>query len=588
MSNSDDTSENTYLQGEPSEQMAASERQSLLWCFKWSLKKRNIKLWIFIVLQIFLHVILFVIWWSAIKKEAAGQSPTCPCSPWIISCPESWVGYQGRCYYFSESEGTWDFSQRQCSSYGASLASIDTQREMEFLMRYKTSADHWYGLRKKADSQQWKWTNDSIFNNWFHIEGKGFCAYLNDGRTSSARCDTPKNWICSRALHSFCREKPPHVLTNTSSLDNGYQLMNCSMPGSYSEAHGRYLNTASFLRKEKDFVYDCRCIPLLGTPPRWKTAQLGIKVPGSCPVLLYGSAGYAALGLIPLLDWKLWRRSNSTDGQQQLQSSSSKLWMENEPFELTREHESSENEPNSRDSTQTQQTSNGLQETIEDRVNGVELDSCPREGLSQAPEAQDCNNRLLGGMDHSRSSSNAAFLGGRREIEQCKHRNEKWKILRLIQKDPQFVLLVFVIVPILIMAFGVIGFFLGKWTESAAPWHCVSCPEWWVGYKEKCYYFSETEGTWNSSQRNCSSHGASLASIDSQQEMDFLKHFKGHKRFWIGLQREAVGEPWKWTNGSIFNDWFNVAADGLCAYLDDDVSSTFCDSQRYWICSKSF
>ncbi|XP_077180696.1 C-type lectin domain family 2 member D-like [Paroedura picta] len=85
----------------------------------------------------------------------------------------------------------------------------------------------------------------------------------------------------------------------------------------------------------------------------------------------------------------------------------------------------------------------------------------------------------------------------------------------------------------------------------------VPCPKRWVKYEEKCYYFSEIDGSWDSSQRNCSSYGASLVSIDTQQEMDFLMRFKGSAYYWIGLQRKAVGEPWKWTNGSIFNGWSN-------------------------------
>uniref|UniRef100_A0A674IMM4 C-type lectin domain-containing protein n=1 Tax=Terrapene triunguis TaxID=2587831 RepID=A0A674IMM4_9SAUR len=44
-----------------------------------------------------------------------------PCSPAVSRCPDGWVGYLGKCYYFSEAEGNWDFSQSNCSSFGASL-----------------------------------------------------------------------------------------------------------------------------------------------------------------------------------------------------------------------------------------------------------------------------------------------------------------------------------------------------------------------------------------------------------------------------------------------------------------------------------
>ncbi|KAL8213006.1 UNVERIFIED_CONTAM: hypothetical protein K2H54_060097 [Gekko kuhli] len=206
------------------------------WCFTWPFKKKTPFTVILILTLVIEHVFLLVICWAVCNKLAADKSPASSCLLYTISCPKSWIGYDGRCYYFSSAKGTWDFSQRNCSSYGASLAAIDTQHEMNFMMHYKVSAnhwgpDHWFGLRREGERQPWKWTNDSIFNNWFNIGDKGFCAYLNNKGPFSTRCDTPQNWICSKSLHSFhCKDVP----TNTSSLDSGYQLMktNCSMPES--------------------------------------------------------------------------------------------------------------------------------------------------------------------------------------------------------------------------------------------------------------------------------------------------------------------------------------------------------------------
>ncbi|CAM4635601.1 unnamed protein product [Lepidochelys olivacea] len=79
-----------------------------------------------------------------------------------------------------------------------------------------------------------------------------------------------------------------------------------------------------------------------------------------------------------------------------------------------------------------------------------------------------------------------------------------------------------------------------------------SCPDGWMGYRGKCYYFSETEGSWTDSRSRCCAPGASLAGIDSEQEMAFLLCHKGVQDHWIGLRREQ-GQPWKWTNGTKFN-----------------------------------
>ncbi|CAM4635020.1 unnamed protein product [Lepidochelys olivacea] len=80
-----------------------------------------------------------------------------------------------------------------------------------------------------------------------------------------------------------------------------------------------------------------------------------------------------------------------------------------------------------------------------------------------------------------------------------------------------------------------------------------SCLDGWMGYRGKCYYPSEREGSWTDSQSRCSAPGASLAGIDSEQEMAFLLHHKGVYDHWIGLRREQ-GQPWTWANGTKFRD----------------------------------
>ncbi|CAM4634733.1 unnamed protein product, partial [Lepidochelys olivacea] len=114
-----------------------------------------------------------------------------------------------------------------------------------------------------------------------------------------------------------------------------------------------------------------------------------------------------------------------------------------------------------------------------------------------------------------------------------------------------------------------------------------SCPDGWMGYRGKCYYFSEREGSWTDSRSLCSALGASLAGIDSEQETAFLLHHKGVYDHWIGLWREQ-GQPWKWANGTKFKDLFQIRGGGDCAYLNDEkgVSSSRCYMGRWWICRK--
>ncbi|XP_067422157.1 C-type lectin domain family 2 member D-like isoform X2 [Emydura macquarii macquarii] len=129
----------------------------------------------------------------AAKRSSADLGP--PAGP---VCPDGWVGYQGKCYYFSETEGNWTYCRSNCSSLGASLAGIDSEQEMTFLLRYKGVHDHWIGLQREQ-GQPWKWTNGTTFNSLFTIRGGGDCAYLNDENgVSSSRCYTERRWICSK------------------------------------------------------------------------------------------------------------------------------------------------------------------------------------------------------------------------------------------------------------------------------------------------------------------------------------------------------------------------------------------------------
>ncbi|XP_075769941.1 early activation antigen CD69-like [Pelodiscus sinensis] len=114
----------------------------------------------------------------------------------------------------------------------------------------------------------------------------------------------------------------------------------------------------------------------------------------------------------------------------------------------------------------------------------------------------------------------------------------------------------------------------------------AACPDGWVGYLGKCYYFSELEANWTDSQKNCSALGASLVGIDSQQEMDFLGRSKGIFDQWIGLHREP-GQIWKWANGTDFNNWFPIAGGEQCGFLSQrGVASSSCQNSERWICSK--
>ncbi|XP_051630324.1 C-type lectin domain family 2 member B-like isoform X2 [Manacus candei] len=111
-------------------------------------------------------------------------------------CPDTWPGFQGKCYYFSEAEGNWTTGRERCEALGASLAIISTRDELTFLLRYKGEANHWIGLGMR--DKGWEWINGTALNGRFEVRGGGPCGYLYYGWISSSLCHKEKNWICSR------------------------------------------------------------------------------------------------------------------------------------------------------------------------------------------------------------------------------------------------------------------------------------------------------------------------------------------------------------------------------------------------------
>ncbi|KAM4035127.1 C-type lectin domain family 2 member E-like isoform 2-T2 [Anomaloglossus baeobatrachus] len=80
-------------------------------------------------------------------------------------CEDGWIWYMRKCYYFSTNISEWENSQDFCASKNASLAIIDRKYELDFILRFKGSSDHWIGLRRENESKPWVWTNGSIYDN---------------------------------------------------------------------------------------------------------------------------------------------------------------------------------------------------------------------------------------------------------------------------------------------------------------------------------------------------------------------------------------------------------------------------------------
>ncbi|XP_026540243.1 C-type lectin domain family 2 member D-like [Notechis scutatus] len=114
-----------------------------------------------------------------------------------VACPDSWIGYLGKCFYASKEDRNWSLSLETCSSFNASLAVIDSQKELDFWVKIFKPFHYWIGLSREVN-QVWKWSNGTEFRNQFPVRGEGFCAYLNGKGADSTLCSMEKLFLCSR------------------------------------------------------------------------------------------------------------------------------------------------------------------------------------------------------------------------------------------------------------------------------------------------------------------------------------------------------------------------------------------------------
>ncbi|XP_020857366.1 early activation antigen CD69-like isoform X1 [Phascolarctos cinereus] len=134
-----------------------------------------------------------------VKENTSPSVTSMPLGLPASSCPHSWIGYQGKCYIFSNTTGSWSISQNACSSHDSTLAQIDSKKDLIFLKRYAGNVEHWIGLRNET-GRAWQWTNGKEFSGWFNLTGSGNCAYLRNTEVSSINCQKELHWICSKPI----------------------------------------------------------------------------------------------------------------------------------------------------------------------------------------------------------------------------------------------------------------------------------------------------------------------------------------------------------------------------------------------------
>ncbi|XP_060696082.1 attractin [Hemiscyllium ocellatum] len=148
-------------------------------------------------------------------------------------CGESWHLVGNSCLTITTAKENYDNAKLFCRSQNAALASLTSQKKVEFVLKelqimhvlYKTIITPWVGLRK-INVSYWCWEDMSPFTNtslqWMMEEPSdaGFCGYLAEPYFASLRaatCINPVNGsVCERpANHSAKQCRTPCALRTT-------------------------------------------------------------------------------------------------------------------------------------------------------------------------------------------------------------------------------------------------------------------------------------------------------------------------------------------------------------------------------------
>lgn len=123
--------------------------------------------------------------------------------------------------------------------------------------------------------------------------------------------------------------------------------------------------------------------------------------------------------------------------------------------------------------------------------------------------------------------------------------------------------------------------------------HCKPCPDSWLQFEGRCYYFSPDKKEWQESKESCEAMGSHLAILHSHTQHEALEKearklggFDYH--FWIGLSDTETEGVWKWVDNTVVNKTYwdesssepdNNLAGGTqgqdCAVLDSRSRSWF-------------
>uniref|UniRef100_A0A0D9R1V4 C-type lectin domain containing 17A n=1 Tax=Chlorocebus sabaeus TaxID=60711 RepID=A0A0D9R1V4_CHLSB len=123
----------------------------------------------------------------------------------------------------------------------------------------------------------------------------------------------------------------------------------------------------------------------------------------------------------------------------------------------------------------------------------------------------------------------------------------------------------------------------------------VTCPEGWLPFEGKCYYFSPITKSWDEARMFCQENYSHLVIINSFAEHNFVAKAHGSPRvYWLGLNDRGQEGDWRWLDGSpvTLSFWEPEEPNNIynedCAAMNKDGTwnDLSCYKTTYWICER--
>ncbi|XP_053234637.1 uncharacterized protein LOC128408672 [Podarcis raffonei] len=200
-------------------------------------------------------------------------------------------------------------------------------------------------------------------------------------------------------------------------------------------------------------------------------------------------------------------------------------------------------------------------------------------GYSNAATCIKGNGEVVGGNEKD-STDKLMLIEPQVDFNLEENKEEDTPSNSRVQNSITWILLILFIIQIVGLVTTIFVFTKAK-AELPAP----CCPSGWIVNQGSCYHVLQLEGSWDDGQRHCSSLGASLAVVADLEKLKVAMQDKGPFDHWVGLLRESGGS-WKWTDGTDFNNLFEVEGEGDCAFLSKGVLNRGdCSAEKKWLCS---